>query len=561
MRDIGSTLLAKQKTRVYKLLIRLVLTNNGTTKTYYNEAGANRIKEVEHIEEGNIQYVIVTLDNSDKTVSALDLQEYKAVLSKGMTTSEGDEYSSHAPLYVMAQQSHSRGGLLEVTLSLAGIANLVNEDKASEEYTQEDDDSNTVKTLIRKIYGDSGVSILTCYDHCKLYDVVFDSEDALIDVFIPADSFRIGENETRGAKVKELLGWTKCALRYEDDGKPHIFVPIVTTSTAWVANTDYVVGDRVVPTVANEVEYKCTTAGKSHASTEPTWADALEVGDTITDGTVTWTVSYDYEYRAPSITHPTYHTFFSETYRKRVVIPGKVIVSSSLASEDSYTGSAQVDGYDDRPDELQIAIHRRLRVTSNAQCTALATAILFHYKLEAGRGSGLVPFNVGAEVHDFVKVKDSRLDEYRVGNIGFIRWHYKAGERPTMEFRFGRLGAGLAGIPPIGVAGAGVDLSAIWEYLEYLRELIMGLEFECYLRPYIFISPTALSVLTTGSMGIELFSSGSGTNLKIASTSSTGGTTIAAGQLASTPDDGTLLLQAYTAVKVDSGDKFILPVL
>jgi len=307
------------------------------------------------------------------------------------------------------------------------------------------------------------------------------------------------------------------------------------------------------------VEYKCTTAGTTHATTEPTWANALEVGDTITDGTVTWTVSYDYEYRAPSISHPTYHTFFSETYRKRVVIPGKVIVSSSKASGESYTGSAQVDGFDDRPDELQIAIHRRLRVTSHAQCTALATAILFHYQLEAGRGSGVVPFNVGAEIHDFVKVKDSRLNEYRVGNIGFIRWHYKSGERPTMEFRFGRLGAGLAGIPPIGGAGGAVDLSAIWEYLEYLRELIMGLEFECYLRPYIFNSPTALSVLTTGAMGIELIAAGAGTNLKISATSPTGGFSLAAGQLASTPDDGTLFLQAAVAVKVDPNTEFILP--
>ncbi len=53
--------------------------------------------------------------------------------------------------------------------------------------------------------------------------------------------------------------------------------------------------------------------------------------------------------------------------------------------------------------------------------------------------------NFGAEVHDFVKVTDSRLGQNREGNISYIRWFWKEGSESIMEFRFGKLGAGVAG--------------------------------------------------------------------------------------------------------------------
>ncbi len=55
----------------------------------------------------------------------------------------------------------------------------------------------------------------------------------------------------------------------------------------WVVATAYTVGQYVSPTTQNGYRYKCTTAGTSHASTEPTWPTT--VGTTKTDGTVTWT--------------------------------------------------------------------------------------------------------------------------------------------------------------------------------------------------------------------------------------------------------------------------------
>jgi phage tail-like protein len=56
---------------------------------------------------------------------------------------------------------------------------------------------------------------------------------------------------------------------------------------AWVLNTAYSVGDVIVPTSVNGRAYVCTAAGTS-AGTEPTWPTNL--GETVVDGTVTWTV-------------------------------------------------------------------------------------------------------------------------------------------------------------------------------------------------------------------------------------------------------------------------------
>jgi hypothetical protein len=57
--------------------------------------------------------------------------------------------------------------------------------------------------------------------------------------------------------------------------------------TTWVVNTAYVIGNIVQPITENELFYICTTAGTSHATTEPDWPTTF--GDTVSDGTVTWT--------------------------------------------------------------------------------------------------------------------------------------------------------------------------------------------------------------------------------------------------------------------------------
>lgn len=62
--------------------------------------------------------------------------------------------------------------------------------------------------------------------------------------------------------------------------------------TAWAVATAYSLNDVRMPTVANGFAYRCTVAGTSHATTEPTWPTTL--GGTVVDNTATWTCIPDY---------------------------------------------------------------------------------------------------------------------------------------------------------------------------------------------------------------------------------------------------------------------------
>lgn len=57
-------------------------------------------------------------------------------------------------------------------------------------------------------------------------------------------------------------------------------------ATTWAASTAYTTSSNVFPTSKNGYYYACTTAGTS-AATQPTWPTVP--GNTVTDGTVTWT--------------------------------------------------------------------------------------------------------------------------------------------------------------------------------------------------------------------------------------------------------------------------------
>lgn len=57
----------------------------------------------------------------------------------------------------------------------------------------------------------------------------------------------------------------------------------------WAVATAYTLGKMVEPTSANTYIYRCTTAGTSHATVEPTWPTG-GIGSIISDGTVVWTL-------------------------------------------------------------------------------------------------------------------------------------------------------------------------------------------------------------------------------------------------------------------------------
>ena len=66
---------------------------------------------------------------------------------------------------------------------------------------------------------------MACFSHCKAYTITFDSEDSLIDSYIPADYFYIAHGESRLSAIKKLIKTTGCKAIIKADGAVHIFVP------------------------------------------------------------------------------------------------------------------------------------------------------------------------------------------------------------------------------------------------------------------------------------------------------------------------------------------------
>ena len=220
MQSLSSTLLAAQKTASINIIYKLVLTKTGEdTKTYTK----TRIRDIIRDEYPWSQRAEVELDNSDGTLTALNFKGYQGVLSYGATTSEGDEYEAKPPLTVIGQQFESKEGHpgLICKLQLIGIPNLLAEDKANASYVPTSADTKTTKTIISDMFDGT----MACFDHCKTYTVDWDSEDALIDVYTPKDSFRIYKDGSRLEALKRLLDDTHCVARFRADGHIHIFVP------------------------------------------------------------------------------------------------------------------------------------------------------------------------------------------------------------------------------------------------------------------------------------------------------------------------------------------------
>ncbi len=103
---------------------------------------------------------------------------------------------------------------------------------------------------------------------------------------IPTDSLLLDGSTYSSATYPELYAVLGTTTLPDWRGRSP-FGGFGSTPSAWVANTTYALGKYVKATASYNYVYECTTAGTSHATTEPTWPTT--VGATVTDGTVTWT--------------------------------------------------------------------------------------------------------------------------------------------------------------------------------------------------------------------------------------------------------------------------------
>lgn len=111
-----------------------------------------------------------------------------------------------------------------------------------------------------------------------------------------------------------LCGWDQ--YTGHDVGAPQL------SPRAWQANTVYYEGDMIVPAHDGSANFRtpawlCTTAGTSHAATEPSWM--ASVAASITDGTVVW--------------------------KPRYFATGKVLASYRPVSDDGPNGNYTAKGY------------------------------------------------------------------------------------------------------------------------------------------------------------------------------------------------------------------------
>lgn len=277
MRSLSATLLANQRavgvdTSRQVPLWKIVLSRAGqSTQTYTN----TRLIAIRgHIEEEYNQVATVLLDNSDNALTSIDFEMYKGVLSYGYNDpTQGDEYSACAPLYVVGQRLYSAQGVLVCHLSLVGIPNLMGFDLAESSLDLTEDDARTVKTLLTAIVNKT----LTPYTNYTSYTATYDgTDDTLIGSFKPKELFRVGENDSRLSKIKELLNWTGEKMIVKDDGKVHFINPTTTGSTY-------------------DDEYELATSGV--------------------------------------------HTFFNKELRNRFVNPNKEVVKSHESHQPQYSGS------------------------------------------------------------------------------------------------------------------------------------------------------------------------------------------------------------------------------
>ena len=124
----------------------------------------------------------------------------------------GDEYSISASLYVEGQHLLSYPDKLVCLLSLIGLPDLLEKDKASAQYTQLATDTNTVQDLITAICE----ATLAPFTHCTAYPPVYDSTDSLITTFMPKESFAISLGESRMSAIRRLISMTGCVFRVEN---------------------------------------------------------------------------------------------------------------------------------------------------------------------------------------------------------------------------------------------------------------------------------------------------------------------------------------------------------
>ena len=454
MQTLSATLTAAQANRNYERLCKIVLSKSNTR---YGYDLSDRLLNSSLLIQPDSHSAQVALRNTDASLSALTLSGYQGVISHGYktgvarsiwvkatayslddivtpTTVTGYQYrcsvagTSHAttePTWPTALGAVVTDGT--VTWEMDGVTgseyartpplrvkipdffsshgttafslNLIGipNQLAEDEASSTYTQTSSSSLTIKTLFTAVAEATLAPYTHCTAFTVDYDSEDDLIDTFKPADFFRVYVGEDRWSKLKWLLAYTKCVMRIGVDGHIHVSSPTVSGTSY-----DYTFDDDYMD------------------------ADA--------------------------------HTFFNKRYRSALVMPNKVIVQSHSDHKPFYSGEATSSvSYG----LLEKTKFRQMRLTSNAQGTNIAKAMIQKFEQDAEKGTGVAPMNVGQEIFDYVDIIDSVQSDERSGNVGYIRFDVGRG-RFSQTFGFGKLA--LGSLIGMGVSGGSDGTSGSFSY-------------------------------------------------------------------------------------------------
>lgn len=111
---------------------------------------------------------------------------------------------------------------------------------------------------------------------------------------------------------------------------------------AWVLTTAYGLGEAARPSTRNGYVYECTTAGTS-AGTEPTWPTTP--GNTVVDGTVTWTCRANYSLAQAALTGGDYTKANGDTSGRKQTTGAKTGASIHTSGTAGHVATVKDTGY------------------------------------------------------------------------------------------------------------------------------------------------------------------------------------------------------------------------
>jgi len=412
MRNLSSTLTTASKELSSSPIWKVILSRQSQTTKGYDQA---RITKITHTETPDGDNAEITLENADGALTALDFEHYQAVISYGYNTGiarsawvAGSTYAVDAVVRPVTANGYQYrcavagtvAGTTEPTwptdLGVRVADSSVTweaDGNSGEEYSR----TSPLRQRVQELHSGRGVMKVILRPE-GIFNQLKEDKAKAETTLVVADTSTVQSliNAIAGTTLAPYGGYTAYTTTYD--------------------STDSLIGSfkpaEYFSVKENESRYQkieqllAWTGSKMRAEAD----GAIHFQDPTTSGT-----AYNYEYKWNVQGD---HLFWNKSIRLRFVEPNEVIVKSADDHSPSYAGTAtSTPSYDLAPKTQTL----RARLTSTAEASSIASAMIERYELNAEKGAVVVPMNVGQELWDYVKVTDDLSGDTRIGNIQFIQ--------------------------------------------------------------------------------------------------------------------------------------------